>query len=105
MAWVGRDLKAYPISTPCRGQDYCPPGQAAQGSIQPGLLRKYNEEKGEKKNVETSDELYEENLGLSFKVKAIVSEVRLKIFPKCALKISLYWNVWYPYLQVDCNQP
>jgi len=36
MAWVGRDLKAHPFSTPAVG--WVPPSaQAAQGPIQPGL--------------------------------------------------------------------
>jgi len=37
MVWVGRDLKAHPVSTPCHGQGCHPPAQAAQGPIQPGL--------------------------------------------------------------------
>jgi len=37
MAWVGRKFEAHPVRTPCCGQGYCPPAQAAQGPIQPGL--------------------------------------------------------------------
>jgi len=41
MAWMGRDLRAHLVLTPCYGQD-CQPlnqavDQAAQGIIQPGL--------------------------------------------------------------------
>ena len=36
-AWVGRDLKAHPVSTLCHGQGCDPADQAAQGPIQPGL--------------------------------------------------------------------
>jgi len=36
MAWVGRDLKDHPIPTPCHWQGCHPPGEAAQGPIQPG---------------------------------------------------------------------
>lgn len=37
MGWVGRDLKAHPVATPCHGDDCCPLDQAAQGPIPPGL--------------------------------------------------------------------
>jgi len=36
MAWVGRDLKAHPVPTPCYGQDCHPLDQAAHGPIPPG---------------------------------------------------------------------
>jgi len=36
MAWVGRDLKAHPVPTPCYGQDCHPLGQPAHGPIPPG---------------------------------------------------------------------
>ena len=34
--WVGRDLKAHPAPTPCRGQGCHPAAQAAQGPVHPG---------------------------------------------------------------------
>lgn len=37
MVWVGRDLKAHPVSTLCHGQGHLPPDQAAQGHIQLGF--------------------------------------------------------------------
>jgi len=39
MFGVGRDLKAQPAPTPCHGQGFHPPGQAAQAPMQPGLER------------------------------------------------------------------
>ena len=34
-AWVGRDLKAHPVSHPCYGQGCSPPDRVAQGHIPP----------------------------------------------------------------------
>ena len=37
MVWVGRDLRAHPVPTPCHGQGCHPAAQTAQGHNQPGL--------------------------------------------------------------------
>jgi len=36
MVWVGRDVNAHAVPTPCPGQGCHPAAQAAQGPIQPG---------------------------------------------------------------------
>ena len=35
MVWVGKDLKAHPVSTPCHGQGHLPPDQVAPSPVQP----------------------------------------------------------------------